>query len=133
MINLIGGDLYQWDTGRLAVITTENNMSIHEVHFTNSSMDSAYVVNTYKHDGILLCAIPNVILQVPIALICYEMTRTDSGEMTVSKTSFPVRKRNKPQDYVYEESEVLNYETLAKTALTDQELSDLIEELNRGE
>ena len=133
MINLIGGDLYQWDTGRIAVITTKSDIAIHEVHFTNSSMDSAYVVNTYEHEGALLCAIPNIILQVPIALICYEMTRTDSGEITVSKTSFPVRKRNKPQDYVYLESEILNYETLANTALTDQELSALIDELNGGE
>ena len=133
MINLIGGDLYQWDTGRLAVITTENNMAIHEVHFTNSSMDSAYVVNTYEHEGALFCAIPNVILQVAREIICYEMTRTDSGEMTVSETKFPVNKRNKPQDYVYLESEILNYETLANTALTDQELSALIDELNGGE
>ena len=48
MIELIGGDLYQWDTGRIVTANPESDTEIHEVHFTTKYMDYAYVVNTYK-------------------------------------------------------------------------------------
>ena len=133
MIELIGGDLYQWDTGRIVTANPESDTEIHEVHFTTKYMDYAYVVNTYKKDGLILCAVPNIILQQERSVICYEVAKTDNGEMTVSETIFTLHRRNKPDDYAYTESEILNYETLAKTALTEQELSDLINELNGGE
>lgn len=133
MVSLIGGDFYQWDTGRIIIVTPETDAEVHEVHFTTKRMDSAYVVSTYKLDETVLCSVPNIILQQERPVICYEVVRTDEGEMSISETSFNVHKRNKPQDYVYTETEVINYDTLANTSLSDKELSSLIAELDGGE
>ena len=98
MIEVIGGDLFQWDTGRVIRINTDTN--IHEVHFTTKDMTYAYVVSTYEKDGAVYCEIPNIILQQEKSLICYEITNTDGGEMTVAEKTLALHKRNKPQDYV---------------------------------
>ena len=46
MIEVIGGNLFQWDTGRVARINTDTN--IHEVHFTTKDMTYAYSMQSYN-------------------------------------------------------------------------------------
>lgn len=130
MIKLIGGDLYQWDTGRIAVVNPETDDIIHEVHFTTKDMQYAYVVSTYEKDGSILCAVPNVILQQEKSVICYEVTKTESGEMSVSTTTLPLRKRNKPQDYAYTEDELKNFDRLE--ALIPTKMSQLEQDIELG-
>lgn len=33
MISLVGGELYQWDTGRIVRVVPDENVKVHEVHF----------------------------------------------------------------------------------------------------
>ena len=49
MIEVIGGNLFQWDTGRVAQVNTDAN--IHEVHFTIKDMTYAYLAlaNLERH------------------------------------------------------------------------------------
>ena len=128
MIEVIGGDLFQWDTGRVIRINTDTN--IHEVHFTTKDMTYAYVVSTYEKDGAVYCEIPNIILQQEKSLICYEITNTDGGEMTVAEKTLTLHKRNKPQDYVYTEDELKNFDRLA--ALIPTKLSQLTDDIGAG-
>ena len=93
MIEIIGGNLFQWDTGRVAQVNTDAD--IHEAHFTTKDMSYAYVVSTYEKDGTVYCEIPNILLQQEKSLICYEVTKTDGGEMTVAETTIALHKRNK--------------------------------------
>ena len=93
MIEVIGGNLFQWDTGRVAQVNT--GADIHEVHFTTKDMTYAYVVSTYEKDGTVYCEIPNILLQQEKSLICYEVTNTDGGEMTVAETTLALHKKNK--------------------------------------
>lgn len=44
MIQLIGGELYQWDTGRTAIVKPVTDDIIHEVHFTTKDMDSRLIM-----------------------------------------------------------------------------------------
>lgn len=125
MIEVIGGNLFQWDTGRVAQVNTDAD--IHEVHFTTKDMTYAYVVSTYEKDGAVYCEIPNIILQQKKSLICYEVTNTDNGEMTVAETTLDLHTRNKPQDYVYTEDELKNFDRLA--ALIPTKLSQLTDDI----
>lgn len=128
MIEVIGGNLFQWDTGRVIRINTDTN--IHEVHFTTKDMTYAYVVSTYEKDGAVYCEIPNILLQQEKSLICYEVTKTDGGEMTVAEKTLALHKRNKPQDYVYTEDELKNFDRLA--ALIPTKLSQLTDDIGAG-
>ena len=105
MISLIGGELYQWDTGRIVRIDPDENVTVHEVHFTTKRMEYAYVLKTYIEDGVTYCAIPNIILQQSYRLLCYEVCENSDGEETIANTSFNIIKRNRPEDYVYTEQE----------------------------
>lgn len=128
MIEVIGGNLFQWDTGRVAQVNTDAN--VHEVHFTTKDMTYAYVVSTYEKDGTVYCEIPNILLQQEKSLICYEVTNTDSGEMTVAETTLALHKRNKPQDYAYTQDELKNFDRLA--ALIPTNLSQLTDNIGAG-
>lgn len=112
MITLIGGDLYQWDTGRLIFIEPDNGYDVHEVHFTTKKMDFAYVVKTYIENGGTYCAVPNILLQQYQDLICYEVRENDAGEESISTTTFDIVKRNRPVDYVYTEPEKYTYKEI---------------------
>lgn len=112
MVTLIGGDLYQWDTGRIVFITPDSGYTVHEVHFTTKKMDYAYVVKTYVENGGTYCAIPNILLQQYQDVICYEVRENDNGEESISTTTFSVTKRNRPVDYVYTEPEKYTYKEL---------------------
>lgn len=112
MITLIDGDLYQWDTGRRIFVEPDNGYIVHEVHFTNKKLDFAYVVKTYIEDDGVYCAIPNILLQQYYDLICYEVRENNAGEESLSTTKFDIIKRNRPNDYVYTESEKYTYEEI---------------------
>ena len=120
MVTLLGGDLYQWDTGRVIFIAPDSGYVVHEVHFTTRKMDYAYVVKTYVENGGTYCAIPNILLQQYQDIICYEVRENDDGEESISTTTFKVVKRNRPVDYVYTEPEKYTYKELEKR-ITDIE------------
>lgn len=69
-------------------------------------------------------------MQQEKSLICYEVTNTDSGEMTVAETTLALHKRNKPQDYAYTQDELKNFDRLA--ALIPTKLSQLTDDIGAG-
>lgn len=126
MVTLIGGDLYQWDTGRTVFIAPDSGYTVHEVHFTTKKMDYAYVVKTYVENGGTYCAIPNILLQQYQDVICYEVRENDTGEESISTTTFDVIKRNRPVDYVYTEPEKYTYKELEnRIKILEENLEDV--------
>lgn len=105
MLSLVGGELYQWDTGRIVKVVPDEDVTVHEVHFSTKRMDYAYVLKTYTEDGVTYCAIPNIILQQTSRLLCYEVCENSAGEETIAEATFNIIKRNRPEDYVYTEQE----------------------------
>lgn len=112
MITLIGGDLYQWDTGRVVLVGHDSGYTIQEVHFTTKKMEYAYVAKTYESGNNTYCAIPNILLQQYWDIYCYEVRENEAGEESISTTIFSVTKRNRPVDYVYTEPEKYTYKQL---------------------
>lgn len=123
-------ELFQWDTGVIASVVPKINDIIYEVHFSTKCMRYAYVASTYMQNNSIYVKIPDEILQSSRDIICYEVTRTAEGKKSISETTLTVQKRNKPEDYVYTESERKTYEELQgqieELTKTVDDLSDKI-------
>ncbi len=114
MIKVIGGTLYQWDTGRYVHITVKNTETITEVHCYSRGDKEALVVEIQLKDDSVIAPIPNILMQSSRDLIVCVMRETDNGEQTEEKANFHIIERPKPSDYVYTETEVKRWEDLEK-------------------
>ena len=94
---------YQWDLNRKLIV---EDSTIPQVHFSNAIGDTAYVVNAV--DG--YAQVPNILLQQDCPLLVYGY----DGEATKHTAIFEVIHRNKPEDYIYSEEEIKNYDALEK-------------------
>lgn len=96
---------YQWDTDRKLIV---NDASITQVHFCNKTDECSLVCATYAENGLTVADVPNILLQDNWAINVYAYDKN----YTKFSARFEVEKRTKPADYVYTETEVLNYENL---------------------
>ena len=119
--------LYQWDINRRIIV---NDPNIGEVHFCNHISDCALVVQV--KDG--LADIPNILLQDARPIRAYAYM---DDSYTLTEQQFTVKARTKPCDYVYTETEVIQYSALderiraIETGITDTvatEVNKYIEE-----
>ena len=98
---------YQWDANRRLIIKDD---SITEVHFCNRTDECSLVVEVYEENGIRLANVPNILLQMDWRINVYAFDK----DYTKHCATFKVNARTRPDDYIYEETEVLNYNTLAQ-------------------
>lgn len=94
--------LSQWDLNRIVKFdvtgyTVSGNV---QVHFSNSARNVALVVNATYANNTITANIPNELLKEPHALFAYLFAANDEKK-TIAFCTIPVRKRNKPSDYVY--------------------------------
>lgn len=113
-IKIVGNPLYQWELGRKVQLFPLPNMTVDEVHFSNHGDSEALVVKPKNENGMIIAEIPNVLLQSGNHLVVYSVNVAEGFIDTLRSCTFAVRKRAKPSDYVYTETEVLNYATLDK-------------------
>lgn len=112
MIQLLGTHLYQWDLDRKVIV----DESIAYVHFTNRyNKDNALVVEPYEDDGLYVADIPNALLTTGEDIMVWNWR----GNRTIGAATLPVYKRNRPDDYVYEPTDVVTTEKL-KQWVVDQ-------------
>ena len=97
--------LWQWDINRKVIV---NDPSIKQVHFSNNVNPVAYVVEVKNG----LADIPNILLQDIFNITCYGYI----DEYTKVEQTFTVTPRNKPTDYVYTETDIIRWETIAEDA-----------------
>lgn len=97
--------LFQWDTDRRLIV---RDAAITEVHFCNRTDECSLVCETYVENGQTLVNVPNILLQTDWRINVYAYDKNYTKHYAV----FNVVKRTKPADYVYTETEVLNYNTL---------------------
>ena len=91
----------QWDLNRKIIVEDD---SITQVHFTNLLNKNALVSEVKNH----LADVPNVLLQDYGTILIYGY----DGNYTKYVEAFRVIRRDKPEDYIYTETEVLNYNNL---------------------
>lgn len=102
---------WQWDTGQKLIVHEE---SCSEVHFCNGTSDCSLVCEIYEENGVRLVNVPNILFQTPLAIRAFVYVCDGEDHHTQRMETFPVFKRTKPDDYVYTETEVLNYSTLLR-------------------
>lgn len=104
------GRLVQWDKDRKVIVTGFEGGA--EVHFASPGDDhGAYVVELTDGEA----TVPNVLLTMAGVINAYVY----SADRTVFAAALPVMAREKPDDYIYTETEVLSYKTL------DEKIGDL--------
>lgn len=98
---------YQWDVDQKIIV---NDPDIDEVHFCNGTSDKALV--SVVKDG--TASVPNILLQTAGKVKVYGY----SVDHTRVEKIYEVKARTKPEDYVYEETEVYRWAELDKRLLT---------------
>lgn len=110
--SIIGTPLYQWESGRKLQIVPLSGMRVNSVHFSNYGDSNALVVEPKEKDGVYIANIPNILLCDDKNIVVYSVNVSEDKTETLRECVFAVRKRAKPSDYVYTETEVKRYESL---------------------
>ena len=94
MIEIDGNELYQWDTGRRVVVT---GIEVEYVHFANQGDSKAVIMGAVD----IHAQIPDFLLQSGKQLCVYAV----KDGITVESKTFYVKKRERPENYVYEDDQ----------------------------
>lgn len=92
MIEIIGAELNQWDVGRSVKVT---DVGATHVHFANTGDSQAVIMDAAQAE----VKIPDFLLQTGKQLCVYAV----ADGVTVERKTFPVRKRERPENYVYDD------------------------------
>ena len=92
MIMVVGPQLSQWDVGRIVSVSKSNAT---HVHFANQGDAKAVIIEIIEGSA----KIPDYLLQTGKTVVAYAVL----NGVTQETRSFPVRKRERPENYVYED------------------------------
>jgi len=102
---------YQWDTGQRLIVHDAG--CCNQVHFAAANLPQALVCEIKEKDGVRVVDVPNILLQYGDPFYAYLYYFNTDGTRTECAHHFEVSKRPRPASYVYTETEVLNYSSLA--------------------
>lgn len=127
MIKVDGAPLTQWDVGRFVVI---ERIDADHIHFANKGDSKAVKVAVAENKA----EIPNYLLQTGKQLCVYAVKNC----VTVESVVFPVRNRERPEDYVYEKGQrdyiyELITEAQDATSAANKAAEDLLAARDRGD
>jgi len=94
MIQIIGPQFSQWDVGRSVKVTDSEATHI---HFANQGDSKAVIIEIAEGSA----KIPDFLLQTGKTLIAYAVLEG----VTQESKSFPVSKRERPENYIYEDDQ----------------------------
>ena len=94
MIEIVGAELYRWDTGRIVQIT---EVEADKVHFANKGDSKAVIMDIAD----MKSKIPDFLLQTGKQLCVYAV----KNGITIESKIFYVKHRERPENYVYEEDQ----------------------------
>lgn len=116
MINLKDGPLWQWSIGRQVVVTPKQGCTVDRVDFGSSMLDYALPGTLLKNEqeNCYYVNIPDVFLQHAVNITVYSVMYDETGAKTTESVTFGVNPRIKPEDYIYTEEEVRQYEMYNK-------------------
>lgn len=117
---------WQWDTKQKLIVLDER---ITEVRFSNRNMEHSKRRPVYTDkNGLRVCNVPDLLLQLPKNLIAYACIKNDDGSSsTVKAVKFAVNRQPIPSDYVCEQDAVIE-NILMRLEL----LETLIKDINSG-
>lgn len=98
-------NFWQWDTGQKLIVLDE---SVTQVHFSNRDMNHSIIRDVYEYNGVRVCNVPDIILQLPRNLVAYAYSVDGATSNTVKSVKFAVIKRPIPDGYVMDQGEQLD-------------------------
>lgn len=116
-------NFWQWDTKQKLIVLDER---VTEVRFSNRNMEHSKRRPVYTdEDGIRVCNVPDLLLQLPKNLIAYACTKDDNGCCsTIKAVKFAVYQQPIPSDYVCEQDAVVE-DILTRLELLEALLKDV--------
>ena len=125
MIEIIGTELNQWDTGRSVKVTEASH-----VHLANQGDSKAVIMELADSQAL----IPDYLLQTGKQLCVYAVL----NGVTIERKMFSVKKRERPENYVYDEDyRNFIYDIISDaqeaTEAAHQVAEDLLEAKERGD
>ena len=102
----------QWDVD--VKITADDLKVGDEVHFHNGTTQNALVLKAYQDGATVVVDVPNIFLTTHFSINAYRYIESAESSYTIQKHCFPVDRRPKPDDYVYTQTEVFQFEDLKK-------------------
>lgn len=134
-VKIIGTSLRQWESGRKLQVFYKSIAEFTQLEFTNKGNENAFVVIPKEENGIIVADIPNVLLQSGRDIVVFYVNVSGDKTEVIDECVLSVKKRPKPDDYVYTETESLNYKTLEKRmdewekngGLTDEQVGEAVE------
>lgn len=106
--------LYQWDIDDALSLVGDKAAEVSEVHFCHKYTQQPLTVAVDHTGEVPIVQVPNILLQKSNSIIVYAYCRGEDAEYTRCDELIKVEPRPKPADYVYTETEVLNYKKLAE-------------------
>lgn len=103
---------FQWDSNIYVVLPKANVGD--EVHFAHRKDKKSLVVIAKEIDSTVVAMVPNLLLQKAGFIQIYHFITDEKGNRTVNREELKVLEKEKPDDYLYEESQVLSWEYLDK-------------------
>ena len=114
---------WQWDTKQKLIVLDER---ITEVRFSNRNMEHSKRRPVYTDkDGVRICNVPDMLLQLPKNLIAYACIKNEDGSCsTVKAIKFAVNRQPIPTDYICEQESVVE-DILMRIELLENLLKDV--------
>ena len=116
-------NFWQWDTKQKLIVLDDR---ITEVRFSNRNMEHSKRRPVYTDkDGLRICNVPDLLLQLPKNLIAYACVKGEDGAVsTVKAVKFAVHQQPIPTDYVCEQDAVVE-DILVRIELLENLLKDV--------
>lgn len=116
-------NFWQWDTKQKLIVLDD---SITEVRFSNRDMEHSKRRPVYTDkDGVRICNVPDILLQLPKNLIAYACVKEEDGSCrTVKAVKFAVYRQPIPTDYICEQDAVVE-DILIRLELLENLLKDV--------
>ena len=116
-------NFWQWDTKQKLIVLDDR---VTEVRFSNRNMEHSKRRPVYTDkDGVRICNVPDILLQLPKNLIAYACVKEEDGSCrTVKAVKFAVYRQPIPTDYICEQDAVVE-DILIRLELLENLLKDV--------
>lgn len=124
MFKILNGreQFYQWDSDQKIII---KDIDCTEIHYSNRTDKTALVCTIREENGQKIADVPNILLQEDWDITVYAFDQNYTKYSQV----FRVIPRTKPDDYIYTETDILNYNTLyEKMENIEQNIGQAVED-----
>lgn len=114
---------WQWDTKQKLIVLDER---VTEVRFSNRNMEHSKRRPVYTdNDGVRICNVPDILLQLPKNLIAYACVKGEDGSCsTIKSVKFAVHQQPIPTDYICEQDAVVE-DILMRIELLENLIKDV--------